>query len=221
MLNTPCHINVDAAARFNLTPWELSGTERLEPLLQVDLGLLDTEVGFLQRSYLFEFRDVHFLVRYLLEMTRTPFLDVNGTLDVKLLRTEVPGFCDPTTTTAKLFINPLQAPLNGKIRNVRCINSDLVLNLWNREESVQQATVVANSGTEASNTEILLSILKAGACTQELRKHWKPQQLRASWEEHLKYISHFAASGVWSKAAADDNKNEGANNLGGHSFSNM
>ena len=54
------------------------------------------------QTYFFEYRDLHFLVRYLMELANPEKRSI--VLDVRIHRTHVAGLCSPGTAASKLFM---------------------------------------------------------------------------------------------------------------------
>ena len=116
----PRALSAYEALQFGLSVWKVPNpkeTFSARPMLRMNVtGAARLVTNRLH--YLSEFRDMHFLIRYLLSRCRTRELRSSPFVNIEILRTTMAGLCEVNNAADSLFLGPIYPFLNGEIGKI-------------------------------------------------------------------------------------------------------
>jgi hypothetical protein len=170
---------------------------RLSALPAMTFVLNDRREDRPNRMYIFHFRHMYFITRYLLGYLRTNF--EARTLTLLIHRESLPGFYSREEAAAKMYLEPLHPVLNGEFREIQFVSQGAVghgttitftpssESLWYIQHDLQ------------NRHGIILDILNGIRRDREPRRiqRWDPRPALEHWMQALNRMLIFASSGVW------------------------
>ena len=192
---------------FNMSLWEMpsNGQTSAQPIMTIDVYRNSGSAKKNQRrGCLFEMRDIHFIIRYLLRACRHHDSLLRGFISVTINRIHVDGLCNASNAAERLFLRPLYPYLNDVLGIVSCSLSKFSFHTKDHLDSID---AIAGLTTRGPGDSVMLKILNATAIYRldppPRLYRWDIKPALRIWKELAVRFMAFAIRGAWNQTHAD------------------
>ena len=209
----PWPVSIEEAAKWNLSLWEIPNNNvnpSVRPIIRMSLAG-SVKRGSKRACYLFEWRDMRFIVSYLLGLCRYYKRYYFPFVNIKIFRTEVPGLIDVGRAADHLFLSPIYPFLNGllgKVTHPKIVNRSQSRRhryyRYVRENVDLRGPLTFDTLLPAQQPlkdPLLCAISEAieGSAGEapKLPYHWHSQTAEQLWSDRMSRLTNLAYHGCW------------------------
>lgn len=192
-VNIGREISADDIAAFNLHCREHEHACKASASPVLTFFLHDDRPKSRRRHYIFELRDVFYLIRYLLYYARSDL--IIGGMDVRIHRTEIRGLCETETAGRQLFWDLIYPHLDGEILPE---GSGMGLYLPVRLSPIWRIKYPRCLSAGDRVTRDIVEQISTLDSRPNLQR-WDGRPALALWGQRLGQLYDFASTGIWSQ----------------------